>query len=132
MYHWGLINWEFIDFVTSLKDISASKIHGSSWDICVHVETSYFFFSKYLRNYREFLKSQEIFSSSTKYYFVQKVRYLRWNLPDLELGSMYYSLKKRAGFSVMINLKFEKMLMSLLASFALSKSKNLKEVRRIT
>ena len=46
MYHWGLINWEFIDFVTSLKDISASKIHDSSWDICVHVETSYFFISQ--------------------------------------------------------------------------------------
>ena len=34
--------WEFVDFVTSCKDILASKTHCSSWDICIHVETRYF------------------------------------------------------------------------------------------
>ena len=31
----------YVDFVPSSKDI-LSQIHGSSSDICVHVETSYF------------------------------------------------------------------------------------------
>ena len=41
--HWVFIICEFIDFVTTSKDILVSKIHGRSGDICVNVETSYFF-----------------------------------------------------------------------------------------
>ena len=42
MHHWEFIIWEFIDFVTSSKNILASEIYCISWDICVPVETRYF------------------------------------------------------------------------------------------
>ena len=46
--------------------------------------------TKYLRNYKELWKSRGPFSSSTKYYFLEKVRYLQLKLLDLELFNMKY------------------------------------------
>ena len=43
----------------------------------------FFYFSKHLSNYKEFSKSLGLFSSPAKYYFLQKVRYIQWNLLNL-------------------------------------------------
>ena len=63
--------------------------------MCMHVETRYFLiFPIILETTRNFLNSGYFFSSFTKYYFVQKqkIRYIQWNLPDLQLVNMEYFL----------------------------------------
>ena len=73
----------------------------------------------------------KLFSGSPKHYFLLKTRYVQWNLLNFELVSMWYFIKKSAGFYFLINLKFRKVLTSLLAFFALSKNKNSEASRLI-
>ena len=73
----------------------------------------------------------KLFSGSPKYYFLLKTRYVQWNLLNFELVSMWYFIKKSAGFYFLINLKFRKVLTSLLAFLALPKNKNSEASRLI-
>ena len=59
----------------------------------------FFDFSKYLRNFQN---RKELFSSYAKSYFLQRVRYIQWNLLDLIFS------QKIAGFCLVINPKLKK------------------------
>ena len=84
----------------------------------MHVETRYYLiFQNILETTKNFQNPREFFSSSAKYYFLQKFRYIQRNHLNLELISMKYFHKKRAGFCFLINLKFKKVVTSILTSF---------------
>ena len=98
----------------------------------MHVETTYFFvFENVLvitKNFRNFRKFFQVLLSTIFY---------KWSGTFSEtfstLSSLVYNifLKKTVGFCLLINLKFEKVLTSLLASLALSKNKNSKASRLV-
>ena len=90
----------------------------------MHAETRYFFIFENVLGTTNFWNCRTFFPSSAKYYFLQKFRYIQWNLLNFELVSMLYFLWKAAGFCFLINLKFKKVLTSLLTFLALSKNKN--------
>ena len=81
--------------------------------------------TKNFRNHRNF------FSSSAKFYFLQKVRYIKWSLLSFEVVILWYFLKDLAGFCSLITVKLKKVLTPLLASFTLSKNKNAEASRLI-
>ena len=90
----------------------------------MHVETRYFLiFQNILGSTKNFRNQMDFFSSSAKYYFLQKVGtfietfILTWS----SLASNIFSKKS---FCFLINLKFKKVVTSLLASLALSKKQN--------
>ena len=74
---------EFIDFVTSYKDILASKIIAV-FEISVCME-------KLSQELQRIFEIAGTFSCSAKYYFLQKVRYIQWNILNFELVSIKYS-----------------------------------------
>ena len=52
----------YIDFVTSSKDILAWKNYCCTWDICVHVENSYFLiFQNILGTTKNFQNRRDFF-----------------------------------------------------------------------
>ena len=98
----------------------------------MHSETTFFsIFENVLGTTNNFRNRRKFFSSSAKYYFLRKVRYIQWNILNFELVSIKYFLRKTAGFCFLINLKFKKVSTSLLASLSLSKNKNSKASRLI-
>ena len=90
----------------------------------------FFIFENVIGTTKNFRNRRKFFSSSGKYYFLQNVRYIQWNL-NFEIVSIYYFLRKTAGSCFLINLKLNNVLTALLAFLALSKNKNSKASRLI-
>ena len=90
---WYLL-WTFIQkccfscSVTSCKNILASKIHFSSWDTSIQVETKLFLIFQTILGTKNYRNRMNFFSSSSKYYFLQKFKYIQWNFLNFELVSM--------------------------------------------
>ena len=112
----------------------------NSWDICVQFlrylcacrNQLFFDFSKYLRNYKEYSKSQWLFQVLLSTIFYKT--FGTFNETFLTLSSITCNIfSKRAAFCVVINLIFKKVVTSSRASFARSKNKqNSKPARLIT
>ena len=75
----------------------------------------FFIFENVIGTTKNFRNRRKFFSSSGKYYFLQNVRYIQWNL-NFEIVSIYYFLRKTAGSCFLINLKLKNVLTALLAS----------------
>ena len=89
----------------------------------MHVETRYFLiFQNILGSTKNFRNQMDFFSSSAKYYFLQKVGTFIETL-ILTWSSLASNIFSKKSFCFLINLKFKKVVTSLLAAFALSKNK---------
>ena len=69
----------------------------------MHVEIRHFFiFENVLRTTKNFRNHRNFFSSSVKYYFLQKVRYIQWNF--LTLSSVAYTIfSKKPSWFLFLN-----------------------------